>query len=287
MSTLPDHIVATDWLGLSWSDWLPLDRQQGALSSLPTEAGLYRVRHPAYDRLVYIGQTGRSLRGRVGSLARGAYAEEMPYRDPHTAAPTLWAIREQHGLELEFSWVEPPSADDKQTRMSIEAALIAVHRRDTNQSPVANFGRMIPGYDQSSYRKGGFRGGPLPEGASEKGGSDGLGPLPWNSPDQPLAENWMGIDWSEAVSLDDIGGRVLESPGVYRLWESRPEITYIGQSKNLKSRLYTHRRSTEADRFVSFSQLPRADDHQKLLEVETELLGAYWLAMQEAPKDQF
>lgn len=48
-----------DWLDLNWSEWQPLDPATGALSTLSTDPGLYRVRHPAYDGLVYIGETGR------------------------------------------------------------------------------------------------------------------------------------------------------------------------------------------------------------------------------------
>jgi hypothetical protein len=274
-------------LDLEWSEWLPLDPDRGALSSLPSDAGLYRVRHPEFDRLVYIGETGRSTRGRVRALARGAFADEMPFRDPHTAAPTLWAIRAEYGPDFEFAFATPPAAESKQSRKAIEAALIALHRRDTNRSPVANFGRMIPGYSQSSYSRDSRRGGPLEDGEHEPNTESGIAALPWTNYEDPLADDWMGIDWSSPIVLDDVHGSVPETGGVYRLWDNGPELVYIGQSANLKSRLYTHRRERREGLSVSFAQISRATAAHECLEIETELLGAYWVSMGAAPEDQF
>jgi hypothetical protein len=47
----------------------------------------------------YIGQTGMgtmTIRKRLRML-RGVYGELMPYRDPHTAGPALWALYHQTG----------------------------------------------------------------------------------------------------------------------------------------------------------------------------------------------
>ena len=62
-----------------------------ASGSCPATAGLYRVRAVDDALLAYVGQTGRSLRERVSAL-RGAFGREMPYRDPHTAAPALCTV---------------------------------------------------------------------------------------------------------------------------------------------------------------------------------------------------
>jgi hypothetical protein len=211
----------------------------------------------------------------------------MPYRDPHTAAPTLWAIREEYGPDFEFSYGTPADAETKQSRKAIEAALIALHRRDTDRSPVANFGRMIPGYSQSSYSRDSTRGGPLEPGEVEPNTEPGTEALPWTNCEDPLANNWMGIDWSSPLALEDIHGAVPEASGVYRIWETDPQLVYIGQSANLKSRLYTHRRERRAGLSVSLSPVPRADADHKRLEIETELLGSYWVSMEAAPEDQF
>lgn len=81
--------AATSSLDLSWSGWYFLDPTDGELTTIPPAAGLYRIRHPYRSGLEYIRQTGRSLRGRIGALARNTYKKEMPYRDRHTAAPSL------------------------------------------------------------------------------------------------------------------------------------------------------------------------------------------------------
>lgn len=64
----------------------------------------------------------------------------MPYRDPHTVAPCLWAVRDATGLGLEVSIAMPDRADDGHYRKSLEAALITVYRRKTGESPTANSG---------------------------------------------------------------------------------------------------------------------------------------------------
>ena len=45
-----------------------------------------------------------NLRKRLGML-RGDYSELMPYRNPHTAGPALWALYHQSGEEFEVSVV--------------------------------------------------------------------------------------------------------------------------------------------------------------------------------------
>lgn len=184
---------ALDWLDFEWADWQSLNPSSGFLSSASTNEGLYRVRHPQYDGLVYIGETGRSTRGRIRSLARRTYDEEMPFRDPHTAAPCLWAIRDHDGPALEFSWTTPEQATEKQSRMGIEAALIALHRRDVGHSPTANFGRIIEGYRQSGYRREELVGGPLPEGETEANAELGTDPLPWTNANTVRSGSWMGL----------------------------------------------------------------------------------------------
>jgi hypothetical protein len=279
-----------DWLSLEWSPWLSLDPDDGDLSTLSTEEGLYRVRHPAYDHLVYIGETGRSIRGRVQALARGTYASEMPYRDPHTAAPCLWAINDEHGPDFEVSVATPERATEKQDRKATEEALIALHRREFERSPVANFGRIIPGYRQSGYSSDGFVGGPLPEGETESNSEPGVGPLQWTDWQEPLATEWMGLDWSEPDSLADAYQQVPKQPGVYRIWQpDEPEpLEYIGESKTLRNRLYRHRRNRDGELRFSFAPLSEEfEAAHKRDEIETDLLGAHYLACEQAPRDQF
>jgi len=158
---------ALNWLALDWSEWKPLNAD--SLSEVPKEAGLYRIRHRSEkrDHLEYIGESGDTRR-RIQSLARDVYAEDIPYRDPHTAAPCLWAVRDYVGPALEVSHTTPTKVEDEQHRKGIEAALIALRRRETNRSPTANLGRIIDSYKQSSYSQSSpaFRGGRLESGGT-------------------------------------------------------------------------------------------------------------------------
>jgi hypothetical protein len=61
------------------------------LARFPASPGLYMVRRSGLSGCDYIGQTGVTLRARL-SMLRGAFAAEMPYRDPHTAGPGFWAL---------------------------------------------------------------------------------------------------------------------------------------------------------------------------------------------------
>lgn len=85
-------IASQNWLSFGWTEWVPFDG--GDFKLLPTAAGIYRVRIRDQDRLAYIGQTGRNLRERLSDLRRNTLVKEMPFNDPHTAAPSLWAWRD-------------------------------------------------------------------------------------------------------------------------------------------------------------------------------------------------
>lgn len=280
---------ASDWLGVEWSDWGSLHPNEGHLSTFSTGPGLYRVRHTKRSGLEYIGETGRSLRGRVRALARGTFADEMPYRDPHTAAPCLWAIQQEYTYQLEVSVTVPSFAGKKQARKAFEDALIAVYRREAGESPTANFGRIIDGYKQSSYRSRENRGGPLAPGETEPNAEEGIGPLDWHRSAEVVAEEWMGLSWSSPQPLDTADSSIPTTDGLYRLWEERdaPPLEYIGQSSNLRSRLYRHRRSRDGELLFSYTVLDKHDAQHKREEVETELIGAHWLAVEQSPRSQF
>lgn len=289
VATVSAEYYSDTWAGVTWSDWIRLDPGAGAISEVGTDPGFYRVRHENQEGLAYIGQTGRSLRGRVRALARGTFAEEMPYRDPHTAAPCLWAVREEYGPAFEISVSTPSIAEADQPRKGFEEFLIASYRREAGESPTANFGRMIPGYQISSYRNGGFRGGPVSVDEENSHTSPGVGPLNWEHADDPLGPQWMGIDWSTPSSLESIPMEIPESTGVYRIWdpETRLPLEYIGESKNLRQRLLRHRRNRDERLKYSYARLQNHDGSHKRAEAETDLLGAHWEATKQSPRDQF
>jgi len=280
-------IYDQEWLGFDWSPWLKLHPSQEEIKTLPTDPGLYRVRHPEYDGLVYIGETGRSLRGRIYALRRGIFDEQMPFSDPHTGSPSLWAIADRYSPEFEVSGATPPIAADKQQRKAIEDALIALHRRETETNLIGNFGRMPPGYSKSKQRGSGIRGGRSDD--DLRSFRRGVDPLSWENAKEATAPNWMGLDWSEPRPLEDALNDVPDAGGIYRIWDTEdfPPLDYIGESTSLKRRLRKHRRNRNSDLLFSFAMLPDCDEKFQLSQIESELLGAHWLAYEEAPTDQY
>ena len=104
-------MTATEQLR-DWGDWVQL-KGAGRNHNLPRLPGLYRVRRVGAGGLDYIGQTGRSIRERLGSLG-GVYRDEMPYNDPHTAGPGLWGLRHRDGCDFEAAGL--PLHHDKRLR---------------------------------------------------------------------------------------------------------------------------------------------------------------------------
>lgn len=275
---------ASDWLDFDWSNWLRLDIN-AETASIPKETGLYRIRHQHRDGLTYINHAGDDLYRRVKGLRR-CYHEEMPLIMGNTATPCLWAICDKYGPELEVSYTTPDEAAQDQQRRVIRDALIAVHRRETGESPTANFARMISGYKRSSIRT---RGGRLSDGETDSYTEPGIGPLPWDNPEQFMSESWMGLDWSSPDRLANVGHQTPAEQGVYRIWRGgeAPPLEYIGQSVDLRKRLHEHRRNREPDLLFSVAVLPEHDAKHKRREAETELIGAHWLASGDAPRVQY
>ena len=285
-----NKLYALDWLNLDWAEWKPLDTD--SFSEVPKEAGLYRVRQQSEsrDHLEYIGESGDTRR-RIQSLARGVYAEEMPYRDPHTAAPCLWAVRDDVGSALEVSHNTPSKAEDDQHRKGIEAALIALHRRETNRSPTANFGRIIDGYKQSSYSQSdpAYRGGLLESDEEEPNTASGVEPPDWQNRKEPLARNWMSLNWSKPYRLKERLDANPPDTGIYRIWyeEQDSTLAYIGESSDISSRLYSHEQTFGEDAFFSYAERSDLDASHKRKEIEADCIGSYYIAVGEAPLAQF
>lgn len=281
-------VFGRNCLGFDWSTWLAMDSTGDELSELATDPGVYRVRHDAYEGLVYIGQTGVGIRGRIRALARGIFDGAMPYSDPHTGSPALWAIVDRHGPGFEISAASPDGAGDRQQRHAIEDTLIALHRRETQLNPVGNFGRMPPGYSKSKRASKETRGGRHSDDTyrSYRNGAD---PLPWEHPDEITSGEWMGLEWSHPYRLDEAPDESPIASGLYRIWDpdDYPPLEYIGQSNNLRSRLNRHRRNRSSRLLVAHVNRPDLDADHKRSQAETDLLGAHWLACRKAPKSQY
>lgn len=128
------------WGGFVWSEWHELDSAMTPRSSsVPTVAGLYRVRTAGSPGLIYIGQTGRSLRGRFGQLRTSMRraAEGMDARAPHVAGACVYQ-HQRRGATIEVSWVSAPDID-KRERLGREVDLIAAYRHSEGASPSCQF----------------------------------------------------------------------------------------------------------------------------------------------------
>lgn len=99
----------------------------------------------------------------------------------------------------------------------------------------------------------------------------------------------MGLDWSEPFRLRD---RLDVSPpdtGLYRIWhdDQITTLVYIGESSRLPRRLYNHEKDFGGGALESFVARPDLDAQHKRLEIETELIGAHYLAHDQPPTGQF
>src|SRR5687768_4262545 len=124
--------LSIDWEGLQWSPWLRFGEPGSVFRKLPAAPGVYRVRPAGGDLLAYVGQTGRSLRERLSSLSRHTLSPVMPFNDPHTAAPSLWAIRNAERVDFECS--AAPADLPKRRREGLECYLLWRYRQERGES---------------------------------------------------------------------------------------------------------------------------------------------------------
>jgi hypothetical protein len=293
--------VPTEPTAPQWSDWQPL-RNAGRNKNIPRDAGLYRIHRVGQTHLAYIGQTGKSLRERLGALS-GVYKDFMPYNDPHTAGPALWALKQLENCEYEASVAVMPDLSTPQ-RKAQECVAIARHRQAHGHSPTFNFGRMPSGFSKSTgntralaARGKRHRGGPTDETLACH--------APGKAPDGPIdgdggVDNLLGLDWSGWVSvdrvLDDLSG---DEVGLYLLRRrGEGELLYVGEGK-IRDRVSAHmKKGQKADHpqafafadpagieasFIQRGDLPK---HQ-LLEMENDLIAAHVVRVGVGPVAQF
>jgi hypothetical protein len=236
------------------------------------------------------------------TMLRGVYAEQMPYRDPHTAAPALWALK--HSSECEFEVSVAAFEGTTPQRKGVEALLIALYRQERGCSPTVNFGRIAAGYRMSSGNTARlaaqgklFRGGPWGERTeNHEAGIAPVGTLQGSVVDRV----WCGHRWSEWVPVDHVAILLpSDALGLYRLRDGdAARLLYIGQGA-LRARLKAHRRRSrlvehpQGAVFAAASALLCSwvingawKEHQRL-EVETDLIGAHVLTVGEVPSGQF
>lgn len=267
---------------LVWSPWVPFALD--GLAPIPTGPGLYRVRAMGQERLAYIGQTGRSLRERLRALRRHALAVEMPFNDPHTAAPSLWAWRMAEGWNFECS--AAGYQEDVRARLSMESWLLWRHRIEHAESTLSNYGRFHRDYTKSGNRSGGRRGMRLVDGNANP--SSGPSSTPLNTRGRPTDGDWMGLKWSEWRALDAPVDE--DQPALYRIGSrGASNLLYIGETASLRQRQRSHtKRAWGADEpLISISVLRPRTPKFVLHELENDLIAGHIDHAGTAPVFQF
>jgi hypothetical protein len=268
-----------DWCNLNWSAWTPFD--DGDFKGLHAGAGLYRIRVADSPVLAYIGQTGRDLRQRLGDLRRNTAAEQMPFNDPHTAAPSLWAWNDAVGYKYECSVA--PSNVHRRERLAIECWLLWKYRLETGGSTLCNYGHFHPAYTKSRNRSTKLRGGRRDDEADQITSS---GPL--RLVGRPADSGWMGLDWSGRFSLATVPAGAY--PALYRIFDAKTEqLLYIGETQNFGQRMKAHAQRNWSGRAPVVSYHRVAGDVRKvhLHELENDLIGGYYESTKAAPELQF
>jgi hypothetical protein len=155
------NFLRSDWCRLSWTEWQPFSNAL-LFKELPTNPGVYRIRATGIAELFYIGETGRNLGERLLDLRRNTQQENMPFNDPHTAAPSLWAWRHAENSMFECSAAPVALANDKEEarkrREGLEFYLLWQYRLEFGSSTRCNHGRFHPRYIKSKERKKGTQG---------------------------------------------------------------------------------------------------------------------------------
>jgi hypothetical protein len=74
---------------------------------------------------------------------------------------------------------------------------------------------------------------------------------------------------------------------VLRVYGGTTPARGIGESSNISSRLYNHEQTFGEDACFAYAERSDLDASHKRREIETDLIGAYYLDVGEAPLAQF
>ncbi len=287
---------------LRWTRWVPLEGARRD-PEIPKAPGLYRIRSVQTGRMLYVGQTGRTLRERLGAL-KGVYAEEMPYNDPHTAAPALWAHRIDTGETFEVSVAMLDV--DKADRMGREALEVSKQRIIDGCSPAYNFGRMPFGWIKSTGNNRRLveagkraRGRRMTDEELAALPPDPSVPPPPSLEGDPRAADWLGLAWRPS----DTAPPARTDTGVYRISMRRDgPLDYVGQGlivdrwKQHTENWFLDLAAEAGARDVAAGDVATGDvwdwvglalSSRQLLEVENDLIAGHMVTFTRPPRVQF
>ena len=273
---------------IDWSDWYSIPSCVEN-DKIPKKAGVYLVSHEDLGGVQYVGRG--NLQERIYRMWLGIDKDEMPYSDPHTAAPCLWAIAQEYNenYRVRYSVINDDSHSQEEVEKktdSIKSAYLAAYRYLTRQDPIGHFGQMIRGYEKSTQWKGGDRGGEINnEKLTCRRRTDY--PIPtWENWDNIDSDNWMGYEWEEynvrgaewgSLSKD----KAPSTGGVILVWnEENDGFDEIIATSNLRDRIkslsekYTNRNQLR----ISFDDSKDPNSRFEKEVITTDLVGAYYLA---------
>ncbi|MFA4826266.1 MAG: hypothetical protein WC593_14030 [Methanoregula sp.] len=276
------------WQDLPWSPWVPFDAPR-EFFYIPKEPGIYRIRPVGKDFLVYISETNRTLHQRLGELRQSLRRTDlMPWNDPDTSAPPLWAWRDAERYQYECS--AAPLDASPAGRRAMESFLIYQYRQEVKESPLCNFGRFHPRYRRSTNKSGNLRGGKLLD--NQKDNPAGWPSIPPLSPaGKPGDPDWMELEWTPAKPFTPENiETILPGAGLYLLTDAgSQEILFIGQAPDCKKRLLVQCGKEWDDRTLEFSYQPLGENVflHNLRELENDLIGNFFEHYRKAPEFQF
>lgn len=281
------NFLALTWCGLQWTSWISFTSPD--IAKLPTGPGVYRIRATGIDELFYIGQTGRNLRERLVALIRNTVddSEHMPYNDPHTAAPSLWAWRDAEGLNFECSVASVPSTLTTEKREAFECSLLWRYRLEFGASTRCNHGRFHPHYVKSKNRSNGFRGGPLP--VTEKNPAWGPSYPPLSQVGTPQDTNWMTLQWTPLAPLSPAYlSHLSDSPGVCKLLNAEKQLVLVELDQHIMTFLARLCQRTWRTTEISFSvvEFPPDIPPYQLREIKNDLIAGYYSLTRQPPQEQ-
>jgi hypothetical protein len=220
----------------NWSEWYsisPPDEQQIEYEG----PAILKICHSKLSGIHYVGHTD-SVQKRARSLGYELNKEEMPYTNPFSAAPCLWAIQQELGDDFFVSYY---AIDEDQPAQVLEDAYLALYRMTTAQTPTANFGRMFPLYSKSSSSARGIRGERLEDPSASR--PVGAGGLQINNLDNVLSNGWFGFDWSDPVEyypdrLRGLSPSFSSDSGIFRVWQKGEDsLEAVGTARSLNNEI--------------------------------------------------
>jgi hypothetical protein len=129
------------WQGFGWSEWTQFIHDNPLLMSAIGigEQGLYRFRVAGRSGLLYIGETGRTLKERLDGHRRAARIAGQQPTTQHAAFAAAVRDHWAAGRDVEVSWATLPKGFPREERKGVECELIAAYRATVGRNPDFQF----------------------------------------------------------------------------------------------------------------------------------------------------